>query len=255
LVAVTGLPQAIGGIVTGDMTVTSSSDHATLSWITLDDTPLNQSRQSLLVLTSRIQNTGMVWDGTTTIHNNWGVVPTVLAPLATVLHLHMCADSIIVSPLDELGLPRSSMRVNFPSDTNTFTVILDQSVDVTPWYGITAMGEGVPTTVEEVGELPRESVLEPNYPNPFNPVTNIEYTIGVVSRQSSVISGQRPVASMVRLAVYDLLGREVTLLVDERKVAGRYEVKWDASRCAAGVYFCRLSVGGSVESRKMVLLR
>jgi hypothetical protein len=249
--AVTGLPQALSGLVAGDLTIMSSSDHSTLSWLSLDDEPLANSRQSLLVLTSRLQNTGMIWDGTTSIHNNWGAAPTLLAPLQTVLRLHVHADSIRVSPLDVLGASGPSARVILPADTNTFTVALDQTIDPTPWYGITAMGGGTPTSVGEADEPPGQTALEQNYPNPFNPTTTIRFTIaGVVA-----MSGSEGPASNVRLVVYDLLGREVAVLVEGWQPAGRYKLEWDASRYAAGVYFCRLSAGGYTESMRMVLLK
>ena len=87
-----------------------------------------------------------------------------------------------------------------------------------------------------------------NYPNPFNPSTTIRYTIGVVS-------GQLPVAGRIRLVVYDMLGRVVKVLVDEEKQPGSYEVKFDASGLASGVYVYRLTAGGYSESRVMVLAR
>jgi hypothetical protein len=102
-----------------------------------------------------------------------------------------------------------------------------------------AHGEMVVPTTYELGQ---------NYPNPFNPTTSIRYAVGA-------IGSQRTVVSMVRLAVYDLLGREVKLLMDERKEPGRYEVMWDASGCASGVYICRMTAGQFVQSRTMVLLK
>jgi len=79
-----------------------------------------------------------------------------------------------------------------------------------------------------------------------------------------VVSGQSPaprgaagsvVSSHVRLAVYDLLGKEVAVLVNERKEPGEYEFTFDARNLAGGMYVCRLTAGGHVETRKMVLLR
>jgi hypothetical protein len=86
------------------------------------------------------------------------------------------------------------------------------------------------------------------YPNPFNPVTSIGYTVGVDSRQPLV-------ATKVRLAVYDLLGREVAVLVDETRQPGRYEVKFDGSGLSSGVYICRMGVGRLVQTHKLMLLR
>ena len=66
-----------------------------------------------------------------------------------------------------------------------------------------------------------------NYPNPFNPTTGVRYQVSEVS--------------YVRLAVYDLLGREVAVLVNERKAPGKYELRFDGSSLASGVYVYRLT--------------
>jgi len=90
-------------------------------------------------------------------------------------------------------------------------------------------------------QQPEAFVLDQNYPNPFNPSTTIKYEL--------------PTSSMVRLSVYDLLGREVSVLVNERKAAGSYEVKFDGSNLASGVYFYRLQAGSYVNTKKLLLLR
>jgi len=102
--------------------------------------------------------------------------------------------------------------------------------------------------------LPASFSLFPNYPNPFNPTTGIRYQV--------------PGVSDVRLVVYDLLGRDVAVLVDERKAPGSYEVKFDAAGLASGVYFYRMTAGdpptgsGSraearsyIQTRKMMLVK
>jgi photosystem II stability/assembly factor-like uncharacterized protein len=91
------------------------------------------------------------------------------------------------------------------------------------------------------GEIPCAFALRQNYPNPFNPAT--------------VVSYQLPVASDVRVAVYDLLGREVAVLVNERKAAGSYEVQFDASGLSSGVYLYRLMAGGFTQTLKMVVVK
>jgi hypothetical protein len=77
--------------------------------------------------------------------------------------------------------------------------------------------------------------LEQNYPNPFNPTTVVSYQLPALSEvEGSALSD-------VRLSVYDLLGREVAVLVNERKAPGRYEVRFDASGLSSGVYLCRMT--------------
>ncbi len=92
------------------------------------------------------------------------------------------------------------------------------------------------TSVEKSDKgLPAQFALEQNYPNPFNPVTSIKYTIG---RTRGSDFGTR-----VKLAVYGLLGRELVVLVDEKKAGGSYEVSFDGSGLASGVYFYRMQAG------------
>lgn len=94
---------------------------------------------------------------------------------------------------------------------------------------------------EPVALRPENFHLYQNYPNPFNPTTTIRYGL--------------PRSSAVRLSVYDILGREVTVLVDERKGAGSYEVKFDASGLASGVYFYRIQAGDFAEAKSLVVLK
>jgi len=97
-----------------------------------------------------------------------------------------------------------------------------------------------------------EYALEQNYPNPFNPSTTIKYQIPE-SPLSRGVSGGRGV--FVTLKVYNILGEEVATLVNGFKNAGRYEVKFDASNLASGVYVYRLSAGDFNASKKLMLLK
>ncbi len=83
--------------------------------------------------------------------------------------------------------------------------------------------------------------LSQNYPNPFNPTTTINYQI--------------PNAGFVSLKVYDILGREVTTLINEEKSMGNYEVVFDGSDLSNGIYFYRIHAGNYSEIRKMILLK
>jgi 5'-nucleotidase / UDP-sugar diphosphatase len=116
--------------------------------------------------------------------------------------------------------------------------------------------------------IPNKYELNQNYPNPFNPSTTIKYTVagaGPVSANSgdrdsrSALQadrrGQGSEASNVELRVYDVLGREVAVLVNERQTAGAYEVKFNAAGLATGMYLCRLTVGAFTAVRKMMLVK
>jgi hypothetical protein len=80
-----------------------------------------------------------------------------------------------------------------------------------------------------------------NYPNPFNPSTTIRFEI--------------PESQAVNLTIYDVLGREVAILVNEVKNAGRYNIKFDASHLSSGVYFYRLKAGNFIQVKKLMLMK
>ena len=94
---------------------------------------------------------------------------------------------------------------------------------------------------EEQMNLPVNTMLLGNYPNPFNPTTTIKYQISELS--------------FVTLKVYDVLGSEVITLVNEEKPTGVYEITWYAEDLPSGIYFYRLQAGFFVETKKMVLIK
>lgn len=94
---------------------------------------------------------------------------------------------------------------------------------------------------ENLTVIPTEYSLSQNYPNPFNPTTNIKFDI--------------PNVSNVKLAVYDLTGREVAALVDKELQPGRYEYKFDGSSLASGMYFYKITAGAFSVVKKMVLIK
>jgi hypothetical protein len=108
-----------------------------------------------------------------------------------------------------------------------------------------------PVRNDEDGARPLKTRLFEAYPNPFNPTTRISYSVGRVV----ALSGSEGPASEVRLVVYDLLGREVAVLVDENRAPGDYTVRFDAQGLASGVYVCRMTAGSFTDSRKLMVLR
>jgi hypothetical protein len=109
-------------------------------------------------------------------------------------------------------------------------------------FPITLITAGVPVEVveAEVG-IPNEFKLEQNYPNPFNPITRISYSIKE--------------AGSVSLLVYDILGNEVSTLVNEKKFAGYYIVDFNAAHLPSGTYFYKLTSGSFSETKKLILLK
>ncbi|MCJ7552312.1 MAG: T9SS type A sorting domain-containing protein, partial [Ignavibacteriaceae bacterium] len=136
----------------------------------------------------------------------------------------------------------------FRIDSYQLTKTTESSVSGVLYFDeLRAVKKIVGTTGIEDSEklIPKDFVLYQNYPNPFNPVTIISY--------------QLPVSSNVTLKVYDILGKEVAILVNEEKPMGSYEITWNASSAAgglpSGVYFYRLQAGSFVQTRKMILLK
>jgi len=95
---------------------------------------------------------------------------------------------------------------------------------------------------------PENYYLGQNYPNPFNPNTTIKFSIPNVTL--SGVEGSR-----VTLTVYDVLGTEIAILVNEEKPAGSYEVSFDASSLTSGAYFYKLQSGSFVQTKKMILIK
>jgi len=97
------------------------------------------------------------------------------------------------------------------------------------------------TASEEDAVVPGSFVLEPNYPNPFNPTTSLAFVLGEECQ--------------VRIEVYNVLGRQVATLADDRFPAGRHVVQWNARGAASGAYFYRMQAGTQVQTRSMMLLK
>ena len=89
--------------------------------------------------------------------------------------------------------------------------------------------------------VPNSFEVKQNYPNPFNPTTNIEFSI--------------PKDANVSIKIYDILGKEVSTLVNEQRSAGTYIINWNASNFSSGIYFYRVSAGECTETKKMFLVK
>lgn len=139
----------------------------------------------------------------------------------------------------------------FDEETREFTWIVGEAAPATVTaHAVSSKGEfsiqinfiaGLSNSIEEAGDLPVVVELRQNYPNPFNPTTMISYQL----------SGN----GHVQLKVYDIIGREVATLVNERKTAGNYQVQFDASSLSSGMYVYRLLTGNNAYTRKMMLIK
>jgi photosystem II stability/assembly factor-like uncharacterized protein len=133
------------------------------------------------------------------------------------------------------NLPSSRVLSLFVNDSTVFAGTEVSGIWCAPFSGVTGVKQ--PTT----SALPKAFQLEQNYPNPFNPSTTISYQLSEVS--------------IVKLNVYDILGRQVATLVNGRQNAGNYNVTFNASNLSTGVYFYKLQAGTYSDTKKLMLIK
>ena len=120
---------------------------------------------------------------------------------------------------------------------------------VTPTYGwgfgdggaIVKYNTAVIGISENQNQVPLRSTLFQNYPNPFNPTTTINYYIA------------KP--TLVKITIYDLLGKQLSVIMEENKNAGHHNVTFNSDGLASGVYFYEIEAGDYIEAKKMVILK
>ena len=167
-----------------------------------------------------------------------------------VFEFRMSLDSILIDD-DVRLIPTAGMRTPFEpmvydndgdgleaimvlSHTNDDNAHQTCEVWSNTWIGGSSVGIG-----DEI--LPLTYALHPNYPNPFNPVTNIQFTI--------------PEQADVKLQIYNVLGRQVDVLVNETLPIGHHKILWNPKNLSSGVYFYKLEAGSFMKTRKMILLK
>lgn len=155
------------------------------------------------------------------------------------------ADEIHVPPGACITVPAGA---NLCSDTltvdsNACFVAIDSS-NICPGMVIRGNGSIVISILQISTEIPGSFMLHQNFPNPFNPVTKIKIEVAQLENNAKV-----------KLIIFDALGKEVKILVDEHLQPGVYEVDFDGNSLTSGVYFCRFFAGDFTSVRKMVLLK
>jgi len=133
----------------------------------------------------------------------------------------------------------SQMKVRFSASDNPSNSVTEAGVDA--FKAVIVECEGLDAGSDEAELLPKRTELFGNYPNPFNLATRFSYALA---------SGAE-----VSLEVYNLLGRKVATVVKEHQAAGYKSVQWDASDCASGVYFYKLTVGEFSQTKRAMLLK
>jgi hypothetical protein len=129
-----------------------------------------------------------------------------------------------------------SQTYNFQLNKEPLQLIFDPDREI-----VLKEASTVVVSMDEDEIIPEEFSLGQNYPNPFNPTTNIEFRIADFG--------------FVSLKIYDVLGNEVAVLVNEEKPAGIYSVEFDASVLSSGTYFYKLTAGKFSDTKKLIILK
>jgi len=241
LINFTGFLNSFPDKTLTNATLVSADKFGTVTWLALDDTILTKSRKSLITISTRQQNTNMIWDGTTTIHNNWGTAPTEIEPMNVTLTLSIEADSIRIYPLNTLGACDYSKYYSYkPVSSNRYTITLDQNTDKTCWYGVATYKDGQSVTVVDEKIL-KDACLIGNYPNPFRESTTIRY----------ILSGNCD----TELRIIDMSGHEVYQSRQENETQGEHEIEVSASSLQAGVYIYTLKTNVATYKSKLIVIK
>lgn len=179
---------------------------------------------------------------------NWSSVQLPSTPLsvdfANIFTGYYCGQSGVVRKTTNAGVnwiqqtspTTEAMKTIFCRDTSNVYAAGSNSVIIRTQNGGAFVG------INPVGnEIPRSFILNQNYPNPFNPSTKISFDI--------------PQQSFTRLSIFNILGEEVSVVLNETIPAGKYEAEFDASGLPSGTYFYRLNSGDFSETRKMILIK
>jgi len=158
------------------------------------------------------------------------------------------ADNFYVLPYNTASKIYPS-RLNKAVSLNVGWIYLTDDTGGNPWDTLPSYFEDMcnyiingASSVEKINStVPVEFELSQNYPNPFNPTTIINFSV--------------PKTGFVTIKVYDLLGREVSKLVNENKPAGNYSVEFNAAKLVSGVYFYRIQAGEFIQTKKLLYLK
>jgi hypothetical protein len=179
------------------------------------------------------------------------------SPFTMILHSHLQRNLLVFrggvyyefedlqsSPIDSTLFPNIT-QVGFAVDSMGGKYFVGEHVSESRVY---FAKKDVVSSAKEQWFIPGRSKLGQNYPNPFNPTTTIEYTVGNGSEDSG--------AKQVTLTVYDILGREIAVLVNEKQGPGIYKARLEARQFGSGVYLYRLQVGKNfVAVKKLLVIR
>jgi D-alanyl-D-alanine carboxypeptidase len=138
----------------------------------------------------------------------------------------------------------STSYMYYPVDSICMSIMMNRDINTGPIaidFMNTVLNNNPIGVTSYTNEVPRKYMLQQNYPNPFNPETKIRFSL--------------PAEGFVKLTVYDVLGKEVKVLVNRELKPGAYETDWNASGNPSGIYFYKLESKGFTQTKKMILVK
>ena len=193
-------------------------------WVYSPDHPVYQNTYTIL-------ESGENWDVELTINQVQQNTVFFKMPVEIKVNFSDATDSLFTISND-----MNNQVFNFLFDKEPLNLVFDPQANIVLKVANTNL-----VSVEEDEQLPIEFSLEQNYPNPFNPSTTIKFTL--------------PEKEVVTLKIYDVVGNEVTVILNEEKQAGSNSIEFNAGELASGTYFYKLQAGSNIETRKMILLK
>lgn len=255
------------GFIVGDQATIIKTTNAGNNWVTiLSQYPANFSFTKLQFVNDNTgwvigtyQNSNSEVYKTTNSGVNWQIQFSFINEILTSLHCFDINNIWVTSQKGKVYASSNSgitwyyqetpntnaLRSTFFVSFNTGWAVGDNGIIIKTISGV------IPNKIDPIStQIPNSFSLHQNYPNPFNPVTKIKFDIP--QRHLPLQGGDR---EGVLLKIYDLLGREISTLVNEQLKPGSYSVDWDASGYASGVYFYSLVTDQYTETKRMVLLK
>lgn len=217
----------------GDLEIAGASDFGALTWLSLTEETLKNSPKSVLAIASKVQNTGMLWEGTNTIRDQWGSAPTEMAALQVSLILSVDADSLQIFSLSATG-EEGDYETFLPLIPGKFFINIDQSETQTTWFGIRAFG----TLVKVESPEPEKMQVEV-FPNP--------------AFENLVVAGKWQEGKSLKISLLDATGKEIFAEQTIASEGGNFQKTFPVGNFPSGLYLVKIQSGENLILKKVVV--
>lgn len=235
--SITGHLDRFSGATAGSLKLVSSSDFGAVHWLSLTDSSLESASVSLLNVATKVQNTGMIWDGTVTVHNSWGVAPVLVYPLQLELEFKTGFEALILTRLDEYGVPDLKSSDTIPADSSGWVnYTLDQRVKRSTWYGIESFT--FPEDTANTGLQDNNHNILSCFPNPTR--HNITFHLTEVFEKGTTVL---------------LFNQHGVNVLKRDMIGGRKTISFDISTLTPGTYYYQIYGNRNNHTGRFIVLK